>query len=181
VIPVKPQTDSYREIRRELYRRCEHPAIELRYMEQSDGKRQYREQCTTCGGTVRNVKKASINPERLANVPPVDKELQSTWWRDRDNAFSQRLEAQRQEEQARWWNWYNTYLKSPQWHQKRDLVLQRANGVCEGCELEPAIQVHHLTYVRVGDELLFDLVAVCTDCHQKAHPDKDLGAGGPIE
>lgn len=163
-------------LREEVYKRCEHPHVELRYKEQSDGKRQYREQCTTCGGTVRHVKKASIRPDRFAAIPPVDDELQSAWWRSRSDEFTRRVEAQRQEEQDRWWRWYNTYLKSPEWQQRRYLVLQRANGVCEGCEDAPATQVHHLNYRHVGDELLFDLVAICTACHQKAHPDKVIAS-----
>jgi hypothetical protein len=34
--------------------------------------------------------------------------------------------------------------------------------------------VHHLNYQRLGDEMLFDLVALCEGCHQKLHPHRDL-------
>jgi 5-methylcytosine-specific restriction endonuclease McrA len=29
--------------------------------------------------------------------------------------------------------------------------------------------VHHHTYANVGDELMWQLVAVCRECHQKFH------------
>ena len=39
--------------------------------------------------------------------------------------------------------------------------------MCEGCGVRRAAQVHHLTYEHVGDELLFELVAVCGQCHDR--------------
>ncbi len=34
-----------------------------------------------------------------------------------------------------------------------------------------AEDVHHLTYARLYDEMLFDLIAVCRDCHERLHPE----------
>ena len=70
---------------------------------------------------------------------------------------------------AEWWFRYNTYLQSPEWEKKRKLVLDRARGICEGCGRKKAVQVHHLHYRRVGQEMLFDLVAVCQECHDALH------------
>src|SRR5690606_1665469 len=47
--------------------------------------------------------------------------------------------------------------------------MERAGWICEGCRTRPAEQVHHLTYSHVFDELLFQLVALCEPCHNKAH------------
>jgi hypothetical protein len=85
-------------------------------------------------------------------------------------------EAQRQRESERWWAQYNAYLESPQWRRRRELVLSRAGGVCEGCGERRAVQVHHRTYEHVRNELLWELVAVCEDCHRRCHPGKDLAA-----
>jgi hypothetical protein len=71
---------------------------------------------------------------------------------------------------ADWWARYDAYLKSPEWHARRRLVLKRANGVCEGCGLRPAAQVHHLSYTHVFNEFLWELRAVCLACHQALHP-----------
>lgn len=75
-----------------------------------------------------------------------------------------------------WSNWYyKTYLKSQEWSERRQEVLNRSGGVCEGCRKNKATLVHHLDYdtlKRTGKELLFELVALCSDCHARAHYDK---------
>ena len=65
--------------------------------------------------------------------------------------------------------WYNEYLQSDVWKRRRQRVLERANYLCESCMEEPATLVHHLTYDRVGKEPLFDLVALCDNCHKQIH------------
>lgn len=79
---------------------------------------------------------------------------------------------QRQQEQDEWWDWYTGYLQSPSWARRRQAVLTRAGGLCEGCRESAAVHVHHTTYAHAGNELLFELVALCHACHQIAHPDK---------
>ena len=64
---------------------------------------------------------------------------------------------------------YQDYLQSDQWREKRAKVMDRSRGVCESCGSARAEHVHHLTYLRVGVEPLFDLVAVCADCHSALH------------
>lgn len=72
-----------------------------------------------------------------------------------------------------WWNAYRQYLASNIWREKRWRVMERAGRICEGCGTERATQVHHLTYKRVGREMLFDLVAICDGCHEVVHEDKE--------
>jgi hypothetical protein len=64
---------------------------------------------------------------------------------------------------------YQAYLLSEQWKNKRTKVLKRAQGICEGCLDVPATEVHHRSYEHVFDELLFELVALCEECHRKTH------------
>jgi len=65
---------------------------------------------------------------------------------------------------------YTEYLNSEEWKNKKRLVIKRAKSSCEGCgKSNLPLEVHHLTYDRVGDELLTDLVAFCGKCHSKAH------------
>jgi 5-methylcytosine-specific restriction endonuclease McrA len=40
--------------------------------------------------------------------------------------------------------------------------------------VERAVEVHHLTYERLGEERLTDLVALCRSCHEREHAYKDL-------
>lgn len=72
------------------------------------------------------------------------------------------------------WLDYDRYLKTPQWRNKRQVVLHRARYKCRHCKKRRATQAHHLTYVRVGKERLSDLQAVCYPCHKHLlHRDKE--------
>jgi 5-methylcytosine-specific restriction endonuclease McrA len=64
---------------------------------------------------------------------------------------------------------YRAYLRSDHWLDIRRRVLQRAQGLCEGCLRRRATQVHHLTYAHAGAEFLWELVAVCEQCHARVH------------
>lgn len=79
---------------------------------------------------------------------------------------------------ANWWRRYNNYLTTPGWRLRRQLVLRRANGFCEGCGQRRAVEVHHMRYPRdcwpgsadwLAREKLFDLHAVCEQCHVDVH------------
>jgi hypothetical protein len=72
-----------------------------------------------------------------------------------------------------WWDMYDAYLRSPEWKNKRDAVL-RKSPLCEGCAKHMASQVHHKTYCHVGDEFLWELVAICKPCHERLHDHRPL-------
>ena len=64
---------------------------------------------------------------------------------------------------------YHRYILSDEsWADRRRLVMVRAGGLCERCHLQPAIDVHHLTYDSLGEEPLTDLQALCAGCHRVA-------------
>jgi hypothetical protein len=67
---------------------------------------------------------------------------------------------------------YKNYLNTPEWKSKRERVLIRDNYLCQGCLKNRAIDVHHLTYANIKDELFFQLISLCKDCHAKTHKDK---------
>ena len=143
---------------------CKHESDELRKMLTSNGRYQVKRQCIKCG-------KATGGPYRHADSPPLsklpewDKGISERYWsgirEDRDRASRLRS--------SQWWRAYNNYLKSDQWKAKRAKVLRRSNGICEGCGEERPTHVHHETYERVGNEMLFDLRAVCESCHKIIH------------
>lgn len=64
---------------------------------------------------------------------------------------------------------YHWYLGTNFWRERREVAMSRANGVCEKCKQAPAREVHHLTYLRVFNELPTDLVALCRPCHAAIH------------
>jgi len=104
------------------------------------------------------------------------------------NAEWERKYAEQQTQQAQpmnyegrrqqWQSDYREYLSSQIWLGKRARVLQRANDMCEGCGCRRAWQVHHLRYPRncrpgsdewIRQEKLFDLRAICRECHEDVH------------
>jgi 5-methylcytosine-specific restriction endonuclease McrA len=97
---------------------------------------------------------------------------------DRTEQWRAEWAAKRDEQDREWWEWYSAYLQTPGWAARRALVLQRAQKLCEGCRAAVPVHVHHLSYAHAGDELLYELVALCADCHQRAHPDKDITGPG---
>jgi 5-methylcytosine-specific restriction endonuclease McrA len=50
----------------------------------------------------------------------------------------------------------------------RYLVLKRDGDLCQACLVKPATEVHHRNYSQeFGQEFMFDLIAVCHECHEK--------------
>jgi hypothetical protein len=64
---------------------------------------------------------------------------------------------------------YHWYLGSRFWRERSEYILKRANYICEKCGQRPGTEVHHLTYIRVFQELPSDLLAVCRQCHAEIH------------
>lgn len=64
---------------------------------------------------------------------------------------------------------YNAYLCSREWSVLREKVRERCRGKCERCRVMPMDAVHHLTYERKYHELLEDLQAICSPCHEFTH------------
>lgn len=75
-------------------------------------------------------------------------------------------DAERDRQNREWWKRYNLYLQSPEWGARRRLVFKRAGNVCEACLSRPASQVHHTSYEHVCNEPLWELRAVCHECHE---------------
>ena len=88
---------------------------------------------------------------------------------------------------------YRNYLLSDAWQQKRKAVFERAQrnantnnrlGVCEKCGYKPwkpNLQIHHLTYERIYNEPLDDLILLCPRCHyEETVKQKKLKQGLPV-
>lgn len=69
---------------------------------------------------------------------------------------------------------YRNYMKSDAWEQKKQERMRIDEYKCVMCGRSidqcKSLQVHHVTYKRLGDEnVLDDLCTVCGSCHQKIH------------
>ena len=133
---------------------------------QSDGRQVAREQCRACGHLGRALPLRALPP--LEALPPVDdarllRGLGYTWsYPDLRRAFTARYS-------ARFGRLYTAYLESAEWAEKRRLVLRSAAGRCAGCHRVRALEVHHTTYSHIGAELLYQLIALCRECHSRTH------------
>ena len=150
---------------------CDCSGKKVRYKLNRAGTKMFFLQCLRCGDTTRIPKDKVTSPNSLL-IQEVDDQLRADWWKKRDQYFSSLRDETQNRERQEWFDWYNRYLLSPEWSKKRIAVMKRANFICEGCLQKTAVQVHHLTYDRVGNEMLFDLVAVCSDCHKAIHEAK---------
>lgn len=161
---------------------CAHPEekMVLRQRLTAAGTVMLGHQCDVCGSLAGKWLKLDRVPQ-WRTLPAWDHRIEPTWLAaekkymleygeervrlDGVAAFAKPIDPPKPD----FWAPYSEYLKSPAWRDRRVLVLNRAHGKCEGCGLADATQVHHLTYERVGKEMLFDLVAICDACHSALH------------
>lgn len=64
---------------------------------------------------------------------------------------------------------YAAYLRSPQWKARRLELFAARGAQCEICRSKKLLHLHHLTYVRLYDELDSDLAILCDECHAAVH------------
>jgi hypothetical protein len=119
-------------------------------------------QCVICCA-VRQVPKNTVR--NVDTLPPCD-ETTRIWDVTAALSAQDRLE-QDSEKNREWWRRYNAYLATPQWRSRRNRVMRRAGGTCEACLEQPATEVHHTTYEHVCNEPLWELRAVCHECHEQ--------------
>ena len=69
---------------------------------------------------------------------------------------------------------YRAYLAGDRWRERRALALKAARYKCDRCGKHgrrggAGLQVHHLSYDRLGSELPEDLEVLCDYCHRARH------------
>lgn len=140
---------------------CKHPKSEIRRFTVSGGGEQARKQCLVCGvGFGPAVSKDKALYAKLSDDLLNEEYLENQ--KNKERALRDAVTDARREE-------YNTYLKTPEWAALRAKVLERDHYLCQGCLAAKATLVHHFTYANVGNELCFELVALCHECHARAH------------
>ena len=70
---------------------------------------------------------------------------------------------------------YAAYLNSPHWRKPRQdfLASTRYAGRCTQCGTADNLDVHHINYERLGQELPCDLASLCRGCHSRMHKPYD--------
>lgn len=71
---------------------------------------------------------------------------------------------------------YANYLKSQHWALTRSRIIQN-HPYCEMCKsADKPLQVHHLSYKRLGKEKDSDLTPLCDECHVAVHQMEKIDA-----
>lgn len=69
---------------------------------------------------------------------------------------------------------YQAVIASTSWRQRRTRLIQQRGPRCQRCGktwapgFKPTLDLHHLTYERLGSERDSDLELVCQACHASA-------------
>jgi len=159
----------YQRLRREVDKRfaCSHEHATLRVKVASNGARHFRVQCSRCGQARQAT---TAERTRHVNPQPFDEDLQRSWWERKSKAYQQLSEQEATSARQAWLDQYSAFLQTPEWARCRNLVLERDGHTCRallpGCT-QHAAEVHHLTYDHWWNPPLFDLVAVCRECHEQ--------------
>ena len=155
---------------------CKHQNRTVRHKRDTKGVIRLREQCPDCGKAVSGELRHSVlNGVAPESVPPWDYVAEQQFldiYLSLSSAVSRIINQERSDE---WWTQYGNYLASPEWHAIRRKIIDASRGICEYCRTSPAVQVHHKTYDRVGQERMEDLSAVCLKCHQQLHSSSESG------
>ena len=161
--------DVARDVVDRLYH-CNHPSLRIVWTKYNSSGGEFqrprlRNYCDDCGRILAGDLKHSLANSDTPQLTRDEAMRREQIW----HQYQERLdvERKRQEEQRR--DDYEAYLQTQEWAERRQRVLKRANGVCEGCGTAPAEQVHHLTYEHCGNEFLWELVAICRHCHLGVH------------
>lgn len=72
-------------------------------------------------------------------------------------------------------DFYGLYINSDRFKKKRRNRIEIDGHRCKICGSPINLQVHHITYERIGFEDMDDLVTVCKKCHKGLHNLDDLG------
>jgi len=149
---------------------CKHAAHTVRKKFAADGAVSIWHQCDRCGHKVGiAIKKASLTPAQLQALPEWDGQIEARFHAASKKRFDELWANEQQRQTEVWQRAYDEYLETPAWKRKRQLVMLRAQGICEGCREAEAIDVHHFSYADVGQEFLFQLAALCRMCHERLH------------
>lgn len=63
---------------------------------------------------------------------------------------------------------YSRYIGSPKWTNIRN-ELSNEDTACEGCGSKSNLNLHHLTYKHLKNEVPEELMWLCDECHKAVH------------
>lgn len=77
---------------------------------------------------------------------------------------------------------YDNYISSAEWAEKRKQRMKIDHYRCCMCGKSGKLQVHHVSYDRLGHEDVFhDLCTLCPECHKLIHNYYNRKRNRPLE
>ena len=157
----------------EFYQRiadcCRHPEVIVTIEHRQDNLLRLYHQCLNCGGAFKT--KPLSQKQFSKHIKSEFSQSRFEDWdanRDAENNRLREFVKVNNTATSHYYK-YQVYLRSPQWKEKRELVMSRDNSTCQHCKNVPATEVHHLTYENLFKEPLEDLISLCSSCHALEH------------
>lgn len=124
--------------------------------------------CQECSAALGEGRPRPVQPVRV--MQPMGQIIRQRFNQEQAMVRAAREQKQvaRAERQERWRRCYERYRMSDKWqYEKRTPVFERENWLCEACRRAIATQIHHIHYDHVTDEPLWELKAICDECHER--------------
>ena len=152
---------------------CEHNFIYVRSI-LSDKRIQLRNFCTKCSiSPSKAVKQDGVDMDKIPIRTHVEiSDHNDKIRRESMDGFSILISKLKQKQHEANKDWYAEYLNSPEWFARSEATKKRYNYTCQMCG-KKATDAHHLSYDYVKREYEFDLVALCHQCHEDYHKNKN--------
>jgi hypothetical protein len=152
---------------------CAQPKYVMIQLGIKNGNRMQREACVNCKNVNSVIYKKQSNFNALPYLTYENHLINKDKKQAERHSFYEEVKKYKENIKAlnkqSWDKYYKEVLQSSEWKIKRKKVIKRCNNICEGCGEKPVQEVHHLTYDRLGQEFLFQLIGLCKNCHSKIH------------
>lgn len=135
------------------------------FKEYDSGQRRFFKECNACGHMSGQLKKS--DPVIKDAIPY--RGIRDQQWKEWGAEYDAWRRDKKNREYRAWLAEHDAYLRTETWKRKRQQVIAREGGTCQGCRVARGENVHHLNYDRWKNELLTDLVLYCRACHEHSH------------
>jgi hypothetical protein len=125
-------------------------------------------QCQTCGSSLLGSLKRAEH-YFYQDYPKWEDGLRDRYWAAQRGEANEYIVGRNAAFQDRQTEYREEFLRSPEWREMRQRVLNRAGNRCEACLTAPARDVHHVSYRHGKLPPAWELRAICRECHEQLH------------
>ena len=153
---------------------CRRPFLNVTIDNKNQMRLRLHRQCQSCGGCLDRTKPLSHKQYSSKIRFEFSYNNYSEWNEERNEELKNLWECVKEDNYtSSKFGKYSNYIQSNKWKTIRNEVLKRDKNLCQECNINPAVEVHHKTYENLFNEKLEDLMSVCKDCHINIHKEWD--------